>query len=124
MGYFSDLDIENQEKAARNASALVMDPDDMKRIKASTDVFLRRGLSGALDSLFTAGAKVALAASRLNRGLHGTMYAAPSVFIRDRETVVVTHHRPKPRTVPILSKHLKAAKEKEWPKGLKPVKWI
>ena len=119
MGYFADKEIELQEKAAAEKAFVVMDHQDMRRIKDRTDEWIAAGMKGALYKLFAAGADVAEEAYCLNTKLHGTMHARPSVFIQDPETIVVTYKTARPRTVAILAKNLRLAKKLRWPKALK-----
>ena len=118
MGYFSDQDIERQEKAADDKAFVVMDHQDMTRIKDRTDEWIAAGMKGAISKLFTAGAVIAEEAYCLNTRLHGPMHARPSVFIEDEETVRVTYKTARPKTVAILAKNLKLAKKLAYPKGL------
>ena len=122
MSYFSDLDIERQEQAQRDTSAVVMDPGDMRALNARTDAWIAAGMKGALQKLFTAGAVVAEEAYCLNTKLYGVLPARPAVLIEDSETIRVTHRRVRPRTVAILAKNLKEAKRREWPKAILSVK--
>ena len=122
MGYFSDQDIDRQEKAAADKAFVVIDHQDMIRIKDRTDAWIAAGMKGAIRKLFTAGAVIAEEAYCLNTKLHGVMHARPSVFIEDEETVRVTYKTARPRTMAILAKNLKEAKRREWPKAIRSVK--
>ena len=119
MGYFSDQDIERQEKAAADKAFVVMDHQDMRARQGADRCVDRRRHEGCdIKSCSPLGAVIAEEAYCLNTRLHGVMHARPSVFIEDEETVRVTYKTARPRTVAILAKNLKLAKKLAWPKGL------
>ena len=76
MSVFSDLDIDRQERAQADKSALVyLKPSDMKSANRRTDAFLHGGLDDALGRLYRAGHAVASVTQALGKRKHGPLWS-------------------------------------------------